>query len=53
VQNIFGGKQYQTFDPKRVAETLAEIWLRGMVTEEKKPSGAAWETSKELTPVTG
>jgi hypothetical protein len=38
VQNIFGGRHYQTFDPKRVAETLAEIWLRGMIAEEKKPS---------------
>jgi hypothetical protein len=53
VQNIFGGKQYQTFDPKKVAETLTEIWLRGIVTQEKKPSDAARETSKELTPVIG
>jgi TetR/AcrR family transcriptional regulator len=52
VQNIFGGKQYQTFDPKQVAETLAEIWLRGMVKrEENKPSESATETSKEVTPV--
>jgi len=52
VQNIFGGKQYQAFDAKQVAETLAEIWLRGMVNgEEKKPSDAALETSKEMTPV--
>src|SRR5438270_870486 len=38
VQNIFGWKQYQTFDPRKVAETLAEIWLRGMIAEEKKSS---------------
>ena len=53
VQNIFGGRHYQTFEPRRVAETLAEIWLRGMVTEQKKPSDAARATSKELTPVIG
>src|SRR5438270_10485906 len=52
VQNIFGGKQYHTFDPKQVAEMLAEIWLRGMVNrEENKPSESATETSKEVTPV--
>ena len=46
VQNIFGWKQYQTFDPKRVAETLAEIWLRGMILEEKKPSNNGHNLSK-------
>ena len=46
VQNIFGGRHYQTFDLKRVAETLAEIWLRGMVVEEKKPSNNGHKISK-------
>jgi len=46
VQNIFGGRHYQTFDPKRVAETLAEIWLRGMIAEEKKPSKNGHRISK-------
>jgi AcrR family transcriptional regulator len=46
VQNIFGWKQYQTFDPKKVAETLAEIWLRGMISEEKKPSNNGHKLSK-------
>ena len=49
VQNIFGWKQYQTFDPKNVAETLAEIWLRGMVAEEKKPSNNGHRISKSAT----
>jgi len=47
VQNIFGGKKYQTFDPKRVAETLAEIWLRGMIVEEKRPSEDENEVSNQ------
>jgi len=51
VQNIFGGKQYQAFDPKRVAETLTEIWLRGMVAGEKKPSNMTQETSNRETPI--
>jgi AcrR family transcriptional regulator len=48
VQNIFGGKKYQTFDPKRVAETLAEIWLRGMIAEEKKSSNNGHKLSKSV-----
>src|SRR3954463_12220497 len=51
VQNIFGGRQYQAFDPKRVAETLTEIWLRGMVAGENKPSDVTRETSNQETPV--
>jgi TetR/AcrR family transcriptional regulator len=49
VQNIFGWKQYQTFDPRKVAETLAEIWLRGMIAEEKKPSNNGHKMSKQET----
>lgn len=49
VQNIFGGKKYQTFDPKRVAETLAEIWLRGMMAAEKRPSKNGHKISKQET----
>ncbi len=30
VQELFGGKRYQRFDPRRVSETLADIWLSGM-----------------------
>jgi TetR/AcrR family transcriptional regulator len=52
VQNIFGGKKYQTFDPNRVAETLAEIWLRGMISEEKKPSKNGHGISKQETAAT-
>jgi AcrR family transcriptional regulator len=51
VQNIFGGKQYQTFEAKHVAENLADIWLRGMVAEEKKSSNAAPKTSNQEIPV--
>ncbi len=30
VQEIFGGKRFQNFDPRQVSETLTSIWLRGM-----------------------
>jgi len=30
VQELFGGEQYQKFDPRKVAETLSRIWLAGM-----------------------
>jgi AcrR family transcriptional regulator len=30
IQELFGGEQYQKFDPEEVANTLAEIWLAGM-----------------------
>ena len=50
VQNLFGGKQYQAFDPKQVAETLAKLWLCGMRVEEKK-SRAEVRPSNEVTTV--
>jgi TetR/AcrR family transcriptional regulator len=31
VQELFGGKRYQKFDVQQVSQTLAEIWLRGMI----------------------
>jgi AcrR family transcriptional regulator len=30
VQELFGGKRYQKFDPHRVCEELTDIWLGGM-----------------------
>ncbi len=30
VQELFGGKHYQRFDPRQVSQTLADIWLSGM-----------------------
>jgi AcrR family transcriptional regulator len=30
VQELFGGKRLQSFDPGKVSETLASIWLNGM-----------------------
>ena len=30
VQEFFGGDKYQKFDPAKVAETMAGIWLNGM-----------------------
>lgn len=33
IQELFGGKQYQRFDPRHVSETLTDIWLQGMKAE--------------------
>jgi AcrR family transcriptional regulator len=30
IQELFGGKRFQRFDPQRVCRTLAGIWLQGM-----------------------
>jgi AcrR family transcriptional regulator len=34
IQELFGGKKYQDMDIDEVSETLTDIWLRGMLTEE-------------------
>jgi AcrR family transcriptional regulator len=34
IQELFGGKRFQKFDAKHVAETLADIWLQGMLPRE-------------------
>lgn len=33
IQELFGGKHYQRFDPRHVSETLTEVWLEGMKTK--------------------
>ncbi len=30
IQELFGGRRVQTFDARQVAETMVDIWLRGM-----------------------
>ena len=35
VQEIYGAKRYQDFDPKEVSETLTDIWLGGMENSHK------------------
>lgn len=30
IQELFGGKRYQEFDPRKVIDTLTDIWLKGM-----------------------
>jgi AcrR family transcriptional regulator len=30
IQELFGGKRVQTFDPRKVSETLVDLWLRGV-----------------------
>ncbi|MGE5321711.1 MAG: TetR/AcrR family transcriptional regulator [Actinomycetota bacterium] len=31
IQELFGGEQYQQFEPRAVAQTLSQIWLAGML----------------------
>ncbi len=31
IQELFGGKRLQKFDPKKVSATLADIWVEGML----------------------
>ncbi|MBI4463797.1 MAG: TetR/AcrR family transcriptional regulator [Acidobacteria bacterium] len=40
VQELFGGKLWRRFDTKHVSQTLTEIWLEGMKTQDKRPSGS-------------
>jgi len=39
VQELFGGEQYQNFNPRQAAETLANIWLAGMQNPASTPDG--------------
>jgi AcrR family transcriptional regulator len=36
VQNIFGGSRFQRFETREVAENLTDIWLSGMLAEQKR-----------------
>jgi len=36
IQELFSGEQYQQFDPDKVADTLAGIWLAGMQASGEK-----------------
>jgi AcrR family transcriptional regulator len=38
IQELFRGEQYQKFDPEKVADTLAGIWLAGMQTPARTKS---------------
>ena len=43
IQELFGGKRYQIFDPKKVAATVVDLWLAGVrvpgACKEKVPEG--------------
>lgn len=36
IQELFGGEQFQKFNPAEVAETLSQIWLAGMLNPDGK-----------------
>ncbi len=42
VQELFGGKRFQKFDPRQVSRVLADIWLRGIVA----PNGCGPRSAK-------
>ena len=46
IQELFGGKRYQKFDPNKVSSTLADIWLRGMLAR-KGCNGPTQKQSKK------
>jgi hypothetical protein len=39
IQELFGAKRYQTFDARKVSETLADIWLTGVARMRPKENG--------------
>ncbi len=39
VQELFGGKKYQQFDPAEVGRTLADIFVQGMLLRDAAPAG--------------
>ena len=39
IQEIYGGKRYQNFEQRQVAETLVDIWLTGITSERLSESG--------------
>jgi TetR/AcrR family transcriptional regulator len=39
IQDLFGGKRHQKFDPHQVCQTLADIWLRGVQPGPEKRNG--------------
>lgn len=39
IQELFGGEQYQNFDPEQVARTLSSIWLAGMQVQATTTTG--------------
>jgi AcrR family transcriptional regulator len=43
IQELFGGKRYQSFSVQQVSKTLAEVWLQGMLStsEIASPHGPA------------
>ncbi len=42
IQELFGGKHLQDFDPRHVSRTLVDLWLQGMHAD-KQPSSAQVE----------
>ena len=46
IQELFGGKQRQKFDPREVSRTLAAIWLEGMRARNGKRSSRIYSQRK-------
>lgn len=53
IQELFGGKRYQRFDPRHVAATLTDIWLEGMLTRgpQRRLNGKARANGKSRSSV--
>ncbi len=46
IQELFGGKRYQHFDPAEVSHTLADIFLQGLLPSGNNPACARRRSSK-------
>ncbi|HXZ28779.1 MAG TPA: TetR/AcrR family transcriptional regulator [Terriglobales bacterium] len=53
IQELFGGKRYQKFDPREVSATLTDIWLEGMLTRgpRRRLHGKARRNGASRTPL--
>ncbi len=47
IQDLFGGKRYQRFDPKQVSDALTDIWLQGMQVRRGKTLRAGGKTKAQ------
>ncbi len=47
IQELFGGKKYQKFDIREVSQSLAEMWLNGMLPHGSERDDAGFSTKHQ------
>lgn len=50
IQELFGGKKYQTFDITEVSQSMAELWLNGVLPHSNERGDAARSTKHDDGP---